>query len=281
MPMPWSTYLRPSEPEKETVKYQFTDVVGYVTTPLSGRNAAIQGTDDHGQSIIAYYRVSTKQQGESGLGLEGQQAAVESYASQTRATIKAAYVEVESGKRSDRPELAKALAHARRSKATLCVAKLDRLSHNVAFLSSVMESGCEFAAADMPSANRFMLHVMAAVAEHEAKAISDRTKAALAAAKARGTLLGSARPDHWEGKEHARLAGLEKARAVAARVKREEAAEAYTDLVPVVRGLRDDSLSLRDIAERLTADGHTTRRGRPWNPVQVSRVLEIGGCNKP
>src|SRR2546422_7041456 len=166
--------------------------------------------------IIAYYRVSTKQQGASGLGLEGQHAAVEAYARQTGARIVAEHVEVESGKRADRPELAKALAHAKRSKATLCVAKLDRLARNVEFLAKVMNSGCEFAAADMPSANRFMLHVMAAVAEHEAKAISERTKVALAAAKARGVKLGSARPGHWRGREDARQAGLAKARAASA-----------------------------------------------------------------
>src|SRR5262249_26520925 len=146
--------------------------------------------------VIAYYRVSTKQQGQSGLGIEAQEAAVQSHAKQLGAKIKAIYTEVESGKLADRPELARALAHAKRSKATLVVAKLDRLARNVEFLANVMNSGCEFAAADMPAANRFMLHVMAAVAEHEAKAISDRTKAALAAAKARGTLLGSARPNH-------------------------------------------------------------------------------------
>jgi DNA invertase Pin-like site-specific DNA recombinase len=225
--------------------------------------------------MIAYYRVSTKQQGESGLGLEAQETAVKSYARQTGATIKASYVEVESGKRADRPELARALAHAKRSKATLCVAKLDRLSRNVEFLARVMNSGCEFAAADMPQANRFMLHVMAAVAEHEARAISDRTRAALAAAKARGTLLGSARPGHWKGREEARLAGLEKARVVAAKIKQEKAAEAYTDLLPTLKGYKADGLSLREIAARLNEQGHATRRGRPWNPVQVARVLEL------
>src|SRR5579864_5367784 len=158
-------------------------------------------------AFIGYLRVSTKQQGDSGLGLEAQRAALESYVRQARGTLVTVYTEVESGKRADRPELARAIAHAKRSKATLCVAKLDRLARNVEFLARVMNSGCEFAAADMPSANRFMLHVMAAVAEHEAKAISDRTKAALAATKARGTLLGSARPDHWKGREAARLAG--------------------------------------------------------------------------
>src|SRR5262245_39203750 len=143
-------------------------------------------------AFIGYLRVSTKQQGDSGLGLDGQRTALESYVKQVKGTLVTVYVEVESGKRADRPQLAKAIAHAKRSKATLCVAKLDRLSRNVEFLARVMNSGCEFAAVDMPSANRFMLHVMAAVAEHEAKAISDRTRAALAAAKARGMLLGSA-----------------------------------------------------------------------------------------
>jgi DNA invertase Pin-like site-specific DNA recombinase len=223
--------------------------------------------------LIAYYRVSTEQQGRSGLGLEAQESAVQGYARQIGGRIVARYTEVESGKRSDRPELAKALAHARRSKATLTVAKLDRLSRNVAFLSRVLESGCEFAAADMPSANKFMLHVMAAVAEHEAKAISDRTKAALAAAKARGAKLGSARPGHWNGREDARAAGLEKARTAAAIVKREQAAEAYSDLAGTVGALHGEGHSLRAIAAKLNADGHTTRRGRPWNPVQVSRVL--------
>lgn len=224
--------------------------------------------------IIAYYRVSTKQQGESGLGLEGQETAVQSYARQTGATIKASYVEVESGKVADRPQLAKALAHARRSKATLCVAKLDRLSRNVEFLARVMNSAVEFIACDNPAANRLTLHVLAAVAEAEAKAISDRTKAALAAAKARGTLLGSARPGHWNGNEAARLAGLKKARAVAVKVRQAKADEAYTDLLPTIEALKAEGLSLRDIAAKLDTEGHTTRRGRPWNPVQVSRVLE-------
>jgi DNA invertase Pin-like site-specific DNA recombinase len=151
---------------------------------------------------------------------------------------------------------------------------LDRLSRNVKFLATVMDSGCEFAAADMPAANRFMLHVMAAVAENEAKAISDRTKAALQAAKARGQLLGSARPDHWKGNEDVRLAGLKKARGVSAKVRQANAAEAYADLVPVVSALRAEGHSLRGIAAKLNEQGHTTRRGRPWNPVQVSAVLE-------
>jgi DNA invertase Pin-like site-specific DNA recombinase len=223
--------------------------------------------------LIAYYRVSTKAQGESGLGLEAQEAAVKAHAKQSGANIRAAYVEVESGKLADRPELARALAHARRSKATLVVAKLDRLARNVAFLSALMDSSVPFVACDNPHANRLTLHILAAVAEAEARAISERTKAALAAAKARGKLLGSARPGHWEGREQTRLAGLEKARAVAIGVRQAKAKDAYADLVPVLTDLRGEGLSLAAIADRLNAEGHTTRRGRPWNPMQVSRVL--------
>jgi DNA invertase Pin-like site-specific DNA recombinase len=239
--------------------------------PLPSRIAPNKGTEM--ADIIAYYRVSTKQQGESGLGLEAQESAVQSYARQNGTTIKASYVEVESGKLADRPELARALAHARRSKATLVVAKLDRLARNVAFLSALMESKVPFVAADNPHANRLTVHILAAVAEAEALAISQRTKAALAAAKARGTLLGSARPGHWDGREEARQAGLEKARTAAVKVKQDKAREAYADLVPTMHACKADGLSLREIAARLNSEGHTTRRGRPWNPVQVARVL--------
>jgi DNA invertase Pin-like site-specific DNA recombinase len=226
------------------------------------------------KEIIAYARVSTVKQGQSGLGLQAQKAAVEAYAASVGARIAALYVEVESGKVADRPELRKALAHARRNKAVLCVAKLDRLSRNLAFLAAVMDSGCEFAAADMPAANRFMLHVMAAVAEHEAKAISDRTKAALQAAKARGTLLGSARPGHWDGREKARQEGARIGAKASAEVRSKAAVDAYADLVPAMEAYNAEGLSLREIAARLNADGHTTRRGKLWNPVQVARVLK-------
>jgi DNA invertase Pin-like site-specific DNA recombinase len=224
--------------------------------------------------VIGYLRVSTAKQGESGLGLEGQRAAVEAYARQSSTRVAGWYVEVESGKRADRPELARAVGHAKRSRATLCVAKLDRLARNVRFLATVMDSGANFVACDNPHANRVTLHILAAVAEAEAKAISDRTKAALAAAKARGTLLGSSRPGHWDGREAARLAGARAGAVAATKARREAAGEAYADLVPIVAKLKDSGFSLRSIAERLNAEGHTTRRGKPWNPVQVSRVLE-------
>jgi DNA invertase Pin-like site-specific DNA recombinase len=224
--------------------------------------------------IIAYYRVSTKKQGESGLGLEGQRTAVEGHARQAGDEIKASYLEVETGKRADRPELIRALGHAKRSKATLVVAKLDRLARNVAFTSALMDSGVSFQACDNPHANRLTIHILAAVAEAEAKAISERTKAALAAAKVRGVKLGSAREGHWDGREGARLAALTKARASAGAVRARKAEEAYADLLPAMNACKAQGLSLRSIAEKLNAEGHTTRRGRPWNPVQVARVLE-------
>jgi DNA invertase Pin-like site-specific DNA recombinase len=206
--------------------------------------------------------------------LEGQAAAVEAYAKQAGKPIVARYTEVESGRNSARPELAKALAHARRSKGTLCVAKLDRLARDVEFLAKVMNSECDFIACDNPAANRLTLHILAAVAEAEARAISERTKAALQAAKARGVKLGSARPGHWKGKEAERLAGLAKARKAAATVRSKRAEQAYSDLRPSMLEWRAAGMTLAGIAGRLNAEGHTTRRGKAWNAVQVARVLE-------
>lgn len=226
------------------------------------------------QKIIAYYRVSTAKQGRSGLGLEGETAAVAAFAQTRGCDVLGTYQEVESGKRADRPQLVKALAHAKRSKATLVVAKLDRLARNVAFLSRLMESGVDFIAIDLEHANRLTIHILSAVAEGEAKAISERTKAALAAAKARGMKLGSARPGHWDGREQARLAGSAKGAKVSAVVRAKAATEAYLDLLPQMQQLQSEGRSLRAIAESLNAAGHTTRRGKPWNQVQVMRVLQ-------
>ena len=143
--------------------------------------------------FVTYLRVSTDRQSRSGLGLEAQRKAVADYVA-GKGAIVAEYVETESGKRADRPQLACALAEAKQLGAVLLIAKLDRLARSVAFIANLLESGVEIAAADMPEANRFLLHVMAAVAEHEAQAISDRTRAALAAAKARGVALGWSLP---------------------------------------------------------------------------------------
>ena len=142
-------------------------------------------------TFVAHLRVSTVRQGESGLGLEAQRVAVEAFARQHSGTIAASFVEVETGKRSDRPELANALEAARKGKATLLIAKLDRLARNVAFIANLMDAGVDFLACDQPFASRLTLHILAAVAEDEARRISERTKAALQAAKARGRKLGS------------------------------------------------------------------------------------------
>ncbi len=219
----------------------------------------------HG-TFIAYYRVSTERQGRSGLGLEAQQTAVRSYLNGGDWNLAAEVVEVESGKRSDRPKLAEALRLCRLHKATLIIAKLDRLARNVAFVSALMESGVEFVAADFPQANRLTIHILAAVAEHEAKAISDRTKAALAAAKARGTKLGGYR-------------GVSPSDASrdAARAKRSAIASARAaDIAPMVVELRAAGVTTLDgIAQALTARGiPTARGGEKWTATQVSRVLD-------
>lgn len=224
--------------------------------------------------FVAYYRVSTKRQGDSGLGLDAQKTAVASHVGQAGGKLLAEYTEVESGKRSDRPVLAQALFHARRSGATLVVAKLDRLSRNVAFLAALMESEVPFVACDNPTATHLTIHVLAAVAEQETKAVSERTKRALAAAKARGTLLGSHRPGHWEGREETRLEALVRGRKRSAEVRRQNAAKSHAELCPLMIALRDEGLTLKQIAARLNADGFLTPTGKPWHEVYVCRFLK-------
>jgi DNA invertase Pin-like site-specific DNA recombinase len=212
--------------------------------------------------------VSTARQGQSGLGLDAQDAAIQSYRDAGACDLKAIYTEVESGKRADRPELIRAIAHAKRAKATLVIAKLDRLSRNVAFVANLLESGVEFVACDNPHANRLTIHILAAMAEHEAKVIGERTKAALGAYKARGGKLGT---DNLttEGRTLGQRRSGEKAR--------RDADAAYSDLTVGVKALRAEGLTLRAIAEQLNSDGQTTRRGKQWNASQVSRVLDRAG----
>src|ERR1700730_18046711 len=146
----------------------------------------------HFGKFVAYFRVSTDRQGKSGLGLDAQREAVMSYLNGGSWTLVSEFTEVESGKRSDnRPQLAAAIAACKKQKARLVIAKLDRLSRNLAFIAALMESGVEFVAVDNPHMNKLTIHILAAVAEHEREMISERTKAALAAAKARGKVLGN------------------------------------------------------------------------------------------
>ncbi len=216
--------------------------------------------------FVSYLRVSTAQQGQSGLGLEAQRSAVTTYLNGGEWELIREVVEVESGKRNDRPALVQALRLCRQQKATLVIAKLDRLARNVAFISNLMESGVEFVAVDMPQANRFVIHIMAAVAEQEAEAISKRTKAALAAAKARGTVLGGRRVS---AERFAEIG----AQAREARTAR--ATQTASKILPVIRQIRAaGATTLRVIAAELNARGIETPRGAGhWSAVQVQRVL--------
>ena len=211
--------------------------------------------------FIAYYRVSTERQGQSGLGLEAQREAVARYLSAVNAGDDqpvAVYTEIESGKRShNRPQLLAAIEHCRRIKATLVIAKLDRLARNVHFISGLMESKVAFVAADMPDANKLTVHVMAAMAEWEAAAISTRTRQALAAAKANGTELGNPR---WN-------------ESIAAAREAKKLAPISTAVMETMYELRASGLPLRAIADRLNALGIRTPQGASWYASTVRGAL--------
>ncbi len=205
---------------------------------------------------VAYYRVSTARQGQSGLGLEAQQSAVELFCQPIES-----FTEIESGTLKQRPELQRAIAACKRHGATLVVAKLDRLARNVAFVSTLMESGIEFIACDNPNANRLTVHILAAVAEDEARRISERTKAALQAAKKRGVQLGNPNNLTTEAASKGNAANA-------------AAAERYAaDVAPLAKKLRDAGRSLSSIAAELTGRGILTRRGKAWTHVAVARLL--------
>lgn len=209
--------------------------------------------------FVAYYRVSTDKQGESRLGLEAQKEAVARLA--RSGTIFAEYTEVESGKRhQNRPELQAAIEATKKHCATLLIAKLDRLARNVHFISGLMESDIDFVAADMPQANRLTVHIMAAFAEHEARAISERTKAALAALKARGVKLGNR---NWRK-------SLAKARlARSANMPRPSEAVLY-----MMHRHRLECGSYRAIAARLNEIGVKTPSGKSWHASTVRAAMK-------
>jgi len=217
--------------------------------------------------FVAYYRVSTDRQGKSGLGLEAQRDAVQSYLNGGSWTLADAVTEVESGRRTDRPELDRALGLCRLYGATLIVAKLDRLARNVAFISKLMESGVDFVAVDLPQATRFTIHILAAVAEHEREMISQRTKAALDAAKARGVKLGT--PANLVNQ----IGGRAKGNAAMAA----KAAKRTADLLPLILPMKAGGASLRQIADGLNRCGVPAPRGGEWSAVAVKRILDRQG----
>lgn len=213
-------------------------------------------------TFIAYYRVSTARQGVSGLGLEAQQAAVRAFLNGGSHALLHEFQEIETGKGwnalARRPKLKAALETCREVGATLVIAKLDRLSRNVRFIAELMESRVKFVACDMPEANELTLHVMAAFAQHEAKRISERTKDALARAKARGTRLGGQ--------------GFKNIKAHLA--ARQDAANAFAErLRGQIEGFRLRGLSEQKMVEELNALGLKSPGGGEWHRTQLRRVI--------
>jgi DNA invertase Pin-like site-specific DNA recombinase len=211
--------------------------------------------------FIGYCRVSTRQQGESGLGLAAQETTIREFiASKQGELVLPLFVEVESGRKADRPELHRAIAAAKRQKATLLVAKLDRLARNVAFVSALMEAKVRFVACDLPEANELTIHIFAAFAEFESKRIGQRTREGLAETKARGTILGQR---DWEAplaKGHVTI--------------REQRANRLALYGPLIQELRSNGLSLRAIAAELDRRGIKTPRGNQgWTASSVRLFL--------
>lgn len=216
------------------------------------------------QQFVAYFRVSTEEQGDSGLGIEAQQEKVRSLVEARRGEVIDEFTEIESGRKSQRPVLAQALDAARKAKAVLVVAKLDRLSRKVSFIASLMEDKeLEFRVAQMPFADKFQLHIYAALAEQERDFISARTKAALAAAKQRGVRLGA------PVQHVADLAAAKKKKALMDAKK----------VACVILPLKQSGQSLRQICEVLNTSGLKTVRGGKFHPPLVARMLKLLASN--
>lgn len=216
---------------------------------------------------VAYYRVSTRAQGDSGLGLEAQRSTVEHFAQARGLRIVGEYRDVESGRHNARPGLTAALARAKAEGATLLIAKLDRLSRNARFIFTLRDSGVPFIACDMPEANTLTVGIMALLAQQEAELISGRTRAALAALKARGKKLGT---DNLS----------DSARRKAAEAKRSAALAYHNGNIRHAMNYRKAGWTLAQIAEELNAAGAVTRRGGRFTATTVRRLLKLGESEK-
>lgn len=225
--------------------------------------------------LVAYYRVSTRQQKRSGLGLLAQQDAVRRYIEANPGNLIAELTEVESGRKSSRPKIAEALWLCRVYDAKLVIARLDRLARSAALIAKLLETGVDFVAADFPLANRFTIHILAAVAEYEAKLISERTRAAMAAAIARGRKFGGRRtPDGYPY--------LAAARSASHRAHREKAKARALDFAPLLCELRDRGETIHGIAVQLTLMEIATPRGKDvWRYGMVRRMFEYAGERLP
>ena len=213
--------------------------------------------------FVGYFRVSSQKQGKSGLGLEAQKAAVNAYIGDHQ--LVAEFTEVETGRNNERPILKEAIAVSKKNKATLIIAKLDRLSRNLAFIANLLDGNIDFIVADMPTANKMTLQMMAVIAEFEAKQISERTRLALKAAKARGVILGNKR-------------NFEEAQKVGQRVMMMQAADHAAKVLPVIKELaRNDASSLHRIADALNSRGIQTRRNAVWTGTAVRSIIRRAG----
>lgn len=223
--------------------------------------------------FVSYARVSTDEQGIEGLGLDAQTHAMRQYVESVGGEMLREFVEVASGNDDDRPKLAEALKLAKRTRAILLVSKLDRLSRVLAKIAVLMRQGAELRVVDCANASTLELQIRAVIAEEERRKIGERTRDALAAAKRRGTKLGSARPGHWAGREDRRELGQQRATAAAAAARRELRGETYAAALPMAQRLAAEGASLRTIAAALNAEGITTPRGASWQAAQVQRLL--------
>lgn len=206
-------------------------------------------------NFISYLRVSTTRQGEHGLGIEAQREAVLRYVQSTGGVLIEEHVEVETGRSATRPILLKSIARCRSTKATLLIARLDRLARSVSLISSLMDGGVDFVATDMPHANKFLIHILSAFAEHERTLISERTRAALAAAKRRGVVLGK------------------NGRSLANQHKAEALLFALTLKEPITFAIARGCKTLAALATALNHSGYRTREGATWSPAGVQKLL--------
>lgn len=218
------------------------------------------------QSFIAYYRVSTDRQGQSGLGLEAQEDTVQDFLKSHGGRLIESFTEVESGKNGDREQLQKAINRCKVKNAVLLVSKLDRLSRSVAFIANLQQSGVKFVIAENPQLTDLTIHILAAVAQAEREAISTRTKQALQAAKRRGVTLGNPNLD--------RVRNSDTTEATATRMRKAD--EYAAMMADAIADIRDElgSPSLRQIATELNHREFTTRRGSAWTAASVKRVIQ-------
>lgn len=214
--------------------------------------------------FVAYYRVSTQRQGASGLGLSAQKFSVQTYL-KNQGEIIAEFTDVESGKKDNRPELANAIAYCKERGAVLLIAKLDRLTRNVAFIFALRDSGVQFLCVDMPDANTLTIGIMATMAQHERELISERTRKALAEKKKQGAILG--KPENLTDE------AVEKGLQVRQQNARQDANNRRAGAM--ARSLRQSGHSWAEIARQLNEFGFRTRRGKRFQIVQVQRVVSL------